>query len=145
MNMLKPEYAFFPAITQLLATQDQEARIRAVLGLSRGPLPKVNAEWLRKYHRFLAAELTFPFQARYSEEISANREPFVSEVEVFALVHPDEMPEIERTALLCRVLRDVQEEEVPLVDLEVDEDHPNSQLLEDYWYWIWNWRFDPRI
>jgi hypothetical protein len=34
---------------------------------------------------------------------------------------------------------------VSLVDLEVESDHPNAQLIEDYWYWSWNWRFDPRI
>jgi hypothetical protein len=55
------------------------------------------------------------------------------------------VPNFEDTALLCRVIKGVREEEVPLVDLEVEENHPNFRLLEDYWYWIWNWRFDPRI
>jgi hypothetical protein len=145
MAMLKFEYAFLPTVTQLSATQEQERRIRTALGLTRGPLPNVNTEWLQKYHGFLASRLEFPFRANYTEELSANRDPLVSSIEVFALVDPSEMTDIESTALLCRIMRDIQEEEVPLVDLEVVEDHPNFQLLEDYWYWIWNWRFDPRI
>jgi hypothetical protein len=145
MAMLKFEYEFLPAVAQFAAAREQEGRIRAALGLSRGPLPKVTAEWLRKYHSYLSAKLIFPFRAKYAEELSAIREPIVFSVEVFALVHPSEMPKIESTALLCRIMRDIQEEEIPLVDLEVEEDHPNFRLLEDYWYWIWNWRFDPRI
>ena len=145
MNMLKFEYDFLPPVTQLPAAQDQEGRIRAALGLTRGPLPKVKTEWLLNYHRYLASKLKFPFAARYTEELAANREPAVSSVEVFALVDPGELPDSESTALLCRVRWDLQERRVPLVDLEVDADHPNFQLLEDYWYWIWNWRFDPRI
>jgi hypothetical protein len=145
MAMLKFEYEFLPAVTQPPAMQEQEGRVRTALGLTRGPLPKVKSEWLRKYHSFLSSKLIFPFYARYTEELSADRDPVVSSIEVFALVNPIEMSDIERTALICRVMRDVREEEIPLVDLEVEEDHPNFQLLEDYWYWIWNWRFDPRI
>jgi hypothetical protein len=26
--------------------------------------------------------------------------------------------------------------EVPLIDAEVESDHPNCQLIEDYWYWF---------
>ena len=143
--MLKFEHEFLPAITQLPATQEQEGRIRRALGLTRGPLPKVNTEWLRKYHRYLSSKLIFPFRAKYTEELSPNRGAIAFLIEVFALIDPGEMPNLENTALLCRIMRDRQEEEVPLVDLEVAEDHPNFQLLEDYWYWIWNWRFDPRI
>jgi len=145
MVMLKFEYEFLPAVTQLPATQEQEGRIRTALGLTRGPLPKVKTEWLRNYHSYLSSKLIFPFYARYTEELSANRDPVVSSIEVFGLVNPIEILNIENTALLCSILRGVQEEEIPLVDLEVDEDHPNFRLLEDYWYWIWNWRFDPRI
>jgi hypothetical protein len=145
MAMLKFEYEFLPAVTQLPATQEQEGRIRTALGLARGPLPKVKTEWLRKYCDYLSSRLIFPFRASYTEELSENREPVAASIEVFGLVDPIEMPNLESTALLCRAMRKVQEEEIPLVDLEVDEDHPNFQLLEDYWYWIWNWRFDPQI
>jgi hypothetical protein len=142
--MLKFEYAFLPAVAHPPGEQDRESRIRAALGIDRGPLPKIKAEWLRQYRLHLSSKLLFPFFARYNEE-SAGRAPVVFYVEVFGLADPDETPDVENSGLLCRALKNVREEEVPLVDLEVDEDHPNFQLLEDYWYWIWNWRFDPRI
>jgi hypothetical protein len=145
MMMLNFEYEFLPTVTQLIETKDQEARIRSIFELSRGPLPKINAEWLRKYHRHLSSKLIFPFCARYNEETAEHVEPVQHAVEVFGLVDPNEVPNFEDTALLCRVIKGVREEEVPLVDLEVEENHPNFRLLEDYWYWIWNWRFDPRI
>ena len=39
----------------------------------------------------------------------------------------------------------MQEIDVPLVDVELNENAPNYRLIEDYWYWFWNWRFDPQI
>jgi hypothetical protein len=24
--------------------------------------------------------------------------------------------------------------------LEIPQDGPNFQLIEDYWFWFWNWR-----
>jgi hypothetical protein len=29
---------------------------------------------------------------------------------------------------------------LPLIELEVPDDSPNFQFIEDYWYWFWNWR-----
>ena len=29
---------------------------------------------------------------------------------------------------------------LPLIELEVPDDSPNFQFVEDYWYWFWNWR-----
>lgn len=143
--MLKSASAYTSIFTQILAIEDQESRIRKALGLLRGPLPEIKAEWLSKYFRYLNDNLVFPFRARYTEELDPHQSPAIYSVEAFGLVDPTELRNLERTAILCRVLRNVKEEEVPLVDLEVDDGHPNFQLLEDYWYWIWNWRFDPKI
>ena len=30
--------------------------------------------------------------------------------------------------------------ELSLIDLKLDENDPNHELVEDYWYWFWNWR-----
>jgi hypothetical protein len=125
---------------------EQEQRIAIALGLDKGPLPNVGIEWLRKYFKYLAANLAFPFEAQHTEEIGYYRQPAYSQVQVIALLDPDKNPgQDEYSGLICRILKVEQEIEVPLVDLEVDEEHPNFQLIEDYWYWIWNWRFDPRI
>jgi hypothetical protein len=125
---------------------DQERRIRIALGLEKGHLPNVGIEWLRRYFKYLAANLSFPFEAQLTEEIGYYRQPAYTSVKVLAMVDPDKIPaEQEYFGLFCKVLKAGQETEVPLVDLEVDENNQNYRLLEDYWYWIWNWRFDPRI
>ncbi len=130
---------------QWLEVHDQEHRIRSILGLEKGSLPKVKIEWLQKYYKYLAASLTLPFEARYTEEIGFYRQPAYSQVKVIAILDPGENPVREDSGLICLVRKAEQEIEVSLVDLEVEEEHANYQLLEDYWYWIWNWRFDPRI
>ena len=42
--------------------------------------------------------------------------------------------------LLVKTRKGQFEINLPLVELEVSEDSPNYQLIEDYWYWFWNWR-----
>ena len=130
---------------QWLEVHDQEHRIRSILGLEKGPLPKVKIEWLQKYYKYLAANLSLPFEAQHTEDIGFYRQPAYSQVKVVALLDPGENPAREDSGLICLVRKAEQEIEVSLVDLEVEEEHANYRLLEDYWYWIWNWRFDPRI
>ena len=124
--------------------ETQEGRILSALGLLRGPLPHAVAKWLARYHEYLAARLRFPFDARCPEETGVLR-PWTSSVTVVALLPPSEHSARDGTGLKCRAFRGDQENEIPLVDLEVDGDHPNAQLIEDYWYWFWNWQFDPKI
>jgi hypothetical protein len=129
-----------------MESNDQERRIRTALGLEKGPLPNVGIEWLRQYFKYLAANLSFPFEAKLTEEIGYYRQPTYSQVKVLALLDPDKnRAEQEYSGLFCTVLKAGQEIEVPLVDLELEEKYQYFQLIEDYWYWIWNWRFDPRI
>jgi hypothetical protein len=123
----------------------QEDRIRKALGLANGPLPQVRFTLLVKYFDYLTVNLTFPFDAQLTEEMGFYRQLVYSQVKTLALVYPRDESAQEYSGLNCSVLKTSQQIEVPLVDLEVDYVHPNSQLLEDYWYWIWNWRFDPKI
>ena len=124
--------------------QDQEARIRAALGLAHGPLPEVQSQWLHRYYEYLTAYLSLPFDGEYAEDISIYRQ-LVAPVTVVALLHPDDHGGHEEYGLLCRARRGTQEIELPLADVELPADAANSQLIEDYWYWFWNWRFDPKI
>ncbi|MCY2991700.1 MAG: hypothetical protein NTY19_28080 [Planctomycetota bacterium] len=56
-------------VTRPLSTTDQDDRIRAIFGLtSNDPLPESSYENLRQYHAYLAANLTFPFEAGYWKE-----------------------------------------------------------------------------
>lgn len=53
-------------VTRDLDPKDQDDRIRAIFGLtSDDPLPESSYENLRQYHAYLAANLTFPFEAGY--------------------------------------------------------------------------------
>ena len=42
--------------------------------------------------------------------------------------------------IFCKTRKGRFEVNLPLIELEVPEDDPNFQLIEDYWYWFWNWR-----
>src|ERR1019366_4417673 len=56
-------------VSRPLSKDDQDDRIRAIFGLtSDDPLPFVNDENLRKYQRYLATRLAFPFEAKYRVE-----------------------------------------------------------------------------
>ncbi len=124
--------------------QTQEGRILAALGLPRGPLPRTVAKWLVRYFDFLSAELYIPFDARCPEDSGVLR-PWTSYVNVVALLPPSDQTAQDGTGLKCKTLRDGNLSVIPLIDLEVENDHPNAQLIEDYWYWFWNWQFDPKI
>jgi hypothetical protein len=55
--------------TRPLRPADQDDRIRAIFGLtSDDPLPESSYENMRQYHAYLAANLTFPFEAAYWQE-----------------------------------------------------------------------------
>jgi hypothetical protein len=133
--------AVFVGLSQ---ADDQEGRILAALGLSQGPLPKVQGEWLLRYYEYLAAHLSLPFEADLAEDIPGFRQ-LVTPITVIALLHPERDAVHDDFGLLCRVERGGQESNVPLADVEPKSSTLNSRLIEDYWYWIWNWRFDPRI
>jgi hypothetical protein len=139
-----PESGSFALATTPSLPVSQEGRILTALGLTRGPLPRVSLDCLAKYYSYLAANLQFPFDAGCPEESGFVR-AWTSVVTVVQLLSPTASSADEDEGLRCRVFRGAVATEVSLVDLEVENDHPNAQLIEDYWYWSWNWRFDPRI
>ncbi len=125
-----------------MVQDSREKRIRAALGLPHGPLPKVERRWLCGYYAHLALKLSIPFTAQYTGEGSGARPLTVA---VADLLDPEETSTAEADGLICVADDASGRRELPLVDIEVDIEHANYQLLEDYWYWFWNWRFDPRI
>lgn len=123
---------------------DRERRIREALGLERGPLPQVQRGWLRSYRAYLTVRLAMPFDAWYTGDLARIGQTIL-QVSVTGLLDPDEQLGYEFDGLVCLARLGDQTRRLPLVDVEVDPDHPNFQLLDDYWYWFWNWRFDPAI
>ena len=112
-------------------------RIRAILGLRSGAsLPTVNAETMLAYYRYLSSCLTLPCEARYSSDAAGTVYP----VTVTGLVDPQTAPSDNRIGLACVAYCRNKLDFLPLLDIEVEHDSPNSQILEDYWFWLWNWR-----
>ena len=112
------------------------------VGTDHGPLPRVALTWLMCYHDYLAANLELPFEARCPEDHDTFA-PWAAAVKMPAGPSADHACDASR--LLCKALRGTELFEVPLVELEVENDPLNAELIEDYWYWFWNWRFDPQI
>jgi len=124
-------------VTRPLRMNEPEDRIRAILGkTSDDPLPDVDEDNLRKYHRYLAEKLTIPFEAVSEEE----PEPYSLQkrrIKVMALLDADEADEDD--GLLCEVVEDGEQFDLPLTEVLV-RSGPNCQLIADYRTWIWNWQ-----
>jgi hypothetical protein len=122
-------------------TREQpEQRIRTALGLRRrGKLPGVGKETLQRYYDHLAANLCFPFEARYPEPVGLHEE-IIRTATVVGLLDPANNLDCESLGLVCIARRGKRTTELSLADLEVDEADPNHELIEDYWFWFWNWR-----
>ena len=128
-----------------LASGTQEGRIRTVLGITAGALPKVEVAWLYRYYEHLLAQLVLPCEARYTGDLGALRQ-LPRCITALGLVDPTEHATCEKSGILCQARHEGSDLlELDLVDLAVDETSPNFQAIEDYWYWFWNWRFDPQI
>ena len=113
-----------------------EDRIRAILGVRRGALlPRVNAATMLRYYRYLASRLTLPCEARYSSDDDDTIYP----ITVTGLVDPQTMPSDSQAGLCCTVHFMNTADIMPLINIEVENDSPNFQILEDYWFWSWNW------
>ena len=126
-------------IAEPLAPDNPDVRVRTALGLKGGSLPEVGQETLQEYFDFLASNLSFPFQARYPEPIGLHEE-VIRTVSVVGLLDPSKNLDGESLGLVCIAHRGSQTVELSLADLEVADDDPNHELIEDYWYWFWNWR-----
>jgi hypothetical protein len=119
--------------------EQPEDRIRAVLRVSDGPLPEVGNETLQSYYDYLTTHLSFPFQARRPEPIDLHEE-LIRTVTVVGLLDPAKNLDCESLGIVCKARQGKHTVELSLADLELEENNPNHQLVEDYWYWFWNWR-----
>jgi hypothetical protein len=118
-------------VTSPLSEKDQDDRVRMALGLTHDdPLPEVSRKTLLAYHRYLAANLKFPFKARSESDGMS--------LTVHRLTDPREYDLDEDEGLLCEARSREGPFDVPLS--EVDDAVGNRKLVSDYAYWFWNWR-----
>jgi hypothetical protein len=121
------------------AELNQKDRIVRALGLLGEHLPSVDEETLSRYYTYLAARLSFPFTAYYPEP-TTTLEEVRHRCAVVELLDPANDIRDEFDGISCRTRNGKYEIKLPLIELEIPQDSPNFQFIEDYWYWFWNWR-----
>ena len=120
--------------------RSREERIAAAIGAIGGRLlPVVSEDTLKRYHRYLAARLSFPFAARSCGDSDTGAE----EIWVVGLTSAADTTTNLSSGVLCLVRWAGREIVLPLFELELEESDANSLLIEDYWYWFWNWQSAP--
>jgi hypothetical protein len=128
-----------PAAQSLSPSQCQRRRIMTALGLTHGRLPKVDDETLSRYYRYLAAKLPLPFVAYYPKPKDARQERDFRCV-VLELLDPAVYLGDGFDGIFCKTRKGKYEINLPLIELEVPQDSPAFELIDDFWYWFWNWR-----
>ena len=117
-------------VTKPLSEKDRDDRVRMALGLTHDdPLPDASWKTLRTYHRYLAANLKFPFRVRSEMDGES--------LTVHRLLNPREYDLDEGDGLLCEARNTEGTFLVPLSDL--DDAVGNHKLVSDYGYWFHNY------
>ncbi len=119
--------------------EHQKDRIQRALGPLGDRPPSVDEETILRYYRYLAANLSFPFTAYYPVPKSPEEEAEYH-CTVVELLDPRRHVGDEFDGIFCKTRKGSFEVNLPLTELQVTEDSPNFQLIEDYWFWFWNWR-----
>jgi len=101
-------------------------------------MPAVRLEALRKCHAHLAANLAFPVEGRLADPIGPHRDTRPP-LRVICLLDVDSCEPEETYGLICKAEQAGERIELPLDRINVPEDSPNRQLLEDYRCRMRNW------
>ena len=117
---------------------NQRDRIIQALGPVRQQLPGVDEETLSRYFRYLTVTLSFPFTAHYPAPTNSLEEQ-QGRCTVLELLDPINICD-EFDGIFCKTRKGNFEVNLPLIELEIPQDSPNFELIEDYWFWFWNWR-----
>jgi hypothetical protein len=121
-------------VTEPLSADDPDDRIRMVFGLtSDDVLPKADEQAQRHFLDYLKAHLSFPFKADYwpASVVGPNKS---GKVTVLGFADPA----LDRKeGVVCQARKGKHEFQVPLSMINVSEDEPNFQYVEDYTYWPW--------
>jgi hypothetical protein len=126
-------------VTRSRQRDDQRDRIIEALGPLGDHLAGVDEKTLSRYYRYLTARLSFPFTAHYPAA-TTSLEDQQDRCTVLELLDPiiDMCDEFD--GIFCKTQKGKFEINLPLIELEIPQDSPNFELIEDYWFWFWNWR-----
>ena len=125
-------------VTEPRPELDQKDRIIEALG-SWNPIPRVDQKTLVRYYEYLSANLSFPFAAHYPEP-TTTREEEEFHCTVLELLDSAKHLGDGLYGIFSKINKGKYEINLPLIGLEVPDDSPNFQFIEDYCYWFWNWR-----
>lgn len=117
---------------------DAHDRLVVILGGKGDRVPTVGLETLRRFHKYLIAHLSFPFEGKLASPIGPHRDT-KSSLSVIRLLDPlrEYSPE-EMHGLICNAIQKGEKIELPLDRIDVEESSPCYQLLEDYREWLAN-------
>ena len=116
----------------------QKDRIQEALG-SGSDIPRVDEELLFRYYKYLSEKLCFPFPAHYPKPATP-REDKEFRCSVLELLDPAKHLGDGFDGIFCKTRKGKYEINLPLIELELPDDNPNFEFIEDYWYWFWNYR-----
>jgi len=102
-------------------------------------IPRVDEESHFRYYKYLTEHLCFPFTVHYPEP-TTSLEEVQYRCTVLELLDPARFFGGEFDGIFCKTCKGKFDVNLPLIELEVPDDSPNFQFIEDYWYWFWNWR-----
>ncbi len=123
---------------EMREVDDVDARLRLILGGKGDRVPTVGLETLRRFHKYLAAHVSFPFEGKICSPIGPHRDT-KSSLSVIRLLDPvREYSPKEMHGLICKAIQNGEKIELPLDRIDVEESSPSYQLLEDYREWLAN-------
>ncbi len=135
-----PNWNELAVVTESPSEGCQKQRILVALGSDDNHPPLVDEETLFKYFEYLSENLSFPFTAHYPKPTTPLEE-VQYECTVQELLDPSKHASDEFDGIFCKTSKAGFEVNLPLVDLEISQDNPDFQMIEDYWHWFGNWRF----
>lgn len=125
-------------VTKPRSELNQEDRILDALG-SVGYIPRVDEGPLSQYYKYLTEHLCFPFSAHFPKPMNS-KEDNEFRCTVLELLDPTKHLGDVFDGIFTKTSKGKYEINLPLIELEVSDDSPDFQYIEDYWYWFWNWR-----
>ena len=98
-------------------------------------LPHVTDTTLEMYFNYLKTNLVFPFEGTYHQEVG----PF-SMKEIHVKIAKLSKHYDDFCGLICEAKEGRKKLYIPMAELNVSQNNPNFNLVDDYTNWFWNYK-----
>ena len=122
---------------KIVSVEEQERNIRKIFKLKESDeLPSVTNKSLQIYYEYLKENLVFPFVGMYYVEVG----PFEDKEYKLVIVQIEPFIKLDDDfyGLIVQGKEGGRKMIVPLGDIEIKEEGPNRDLVEEYLTWFWN-------